>query len=60
MIQNTLKPKIDDMKFSIMRLEAICEESGDSVTLHSLEEARAILDEAINSNSSYIKSDSLS
>ena len=49
MIQNPLKPKIDDVKFSIMRLEAICEEYGDSHTLHSLEEARAILDEAIHS-----------
>ncbi len=53
MIQNPLKPKIDDVKFSIMRLEAICEEYGDSLTLHSLEEARAILDEAI-SNSSHL------
>ena len=48
MIQNPLKPRIDDVKFSIMRLEAICEECGDSTTLQSLEEARAILDEAIS------------
>lgn len=50
MIQNPLKPKIDDVKFSIMRLEAICEEYGDTLTMHSLEEARAILDEAISTS----------
>lgn len=50
MIQNPLKPKIDDVKFSIMRLEAICEEYGDSLTLHSLEEARALLDQAISNS----------
>lgn len=57
MIQNPLKPKINDVKFSIMRLEAICEEYGDSHTLHSLEEARAILDQAISSFESEANND---